>query len=134
MIPLPSPAACSAGLDPAGLIEPFRPAFPDMAAQEGAQGVSVVRVLLANDGAVLAVRLARSAGNAALDQDALVAARNSHFEPAFCHDVGVVGTYRFVVTFAIDSRTGASLASVGEPRWTGRYLDDLAPQSPPQHE
>lgn len=104
-----------------------------MAVQQGAQGVSVVRVLLAKDGAVLAVRVARSAGNAALDQDALAAARNSRFEPAFCHDAGVVGTYRFVVTFAVDPRTGAPLASVGEPRWTGRYLNDSG-RFPPQHQ
>lgn len=58
-----------------------RPSYPQSALDEGAEGQPRVSVDINPDGTVRSVTLTQSSGNAAIDQAAIEAARNSRFQP-----------------------------------------------------
>ena len=58
-----------------------RPSYPQSALAAGAEGQPMVSVDINPDGTVRSVTLTRSSGNAAIDQAAIQAARNSRFQP-----------------------------------------------------
>jgi protein TonB len=59
-----------------------RPAYPAAARQASAQGTTMLRVHIAEDGRVDDVQVQRSAGHPALDAAAMTAVRQWQFEPA----------------------------------------------------
>jgi protein TonB len=76
-----------------------QPDFPEIARQQGAAGVTKVKVSLSATGGVVAVSVYKSAGNAALDQAALAAARASSYTPEIENCVKVPGNYIFSADF-----------------------------------
>jgi TonB family protein len=78
------------------------PAYPDMAAQAGVEGVVTLWVYVRTDGSVADVQLYNSSGLSSLDQAALSAAWNTRWTPAQNNGmaVGVWTTlqYSFVLT------------------------------------
>ncbi|NMF84548.1 TonB family protein [Nodosilinea sp. P-1105] len=58
-----------------------RPSYPQSALNAGAEGQPMVNVDINPDGSVRNVTLTRSSGNAAIDQAAIQAARQSRFQP-----------------------------------------------------
>ena len=58
-----------------------RPSYPQSALAAGVEGQPMVSVDINPDGSVRSVTLTRSSGNAAIDQAAIQAARNSRFQP-----------------------------------------------------
>jgi protein TonB len=91
-------ACASADVD-ARLARPANPVRPTLAVAQGATGTALVEIKLSPSGTVLAARVAKSTGNAALDRAALEAARQSTFAPAIhqCEPTG--GSYRLSVEF-----------------------------------
>jgi TonB family protein len=63
-------------------------------------GTASVQVNLSATGAVLSATIAKSTGNAALDQAALLAAKQSTYKPEIKDCVPVAGAYLYRVDFA----------------------------------
>lgn len=59
-----------------------RPTYPPAARRAGAEGTTLLRVHVLDDGRIGQVQVERSAGHVALDQAAAEAVRKWHFEPA----------------------------------------------------
>ena len=59
-----------------------RPTYPPAARRAGAEGTTLLRVHVLDDGRIGEVRVERSAGHVALDEAAADAVRKWHFEPA----------------------------------------------------
>jgi protein TonB len=81
----PGAGGSSSGSDsstlPAGGYQ-VRPAYPDVARRMGAEGTTLLRIRILEDGAVGEVLVARSAGHPSLDEAAVEAVRRWRFEPA----------------------------------------------------
>jgi len=81
---------------PVKLVEPE---YPDICRKAGVEGKVFVQLLLDLDGHVMDARVAKSSGNAALDEAALVAGKQSLFTPAKQRDkpvrVWVIYPYSF---------------------------------------
>ena len=82
----PAPAAPS---EPSPHVPPTRldshnepPTYPERARRLGHEGEALVALLVATDGSVASVRIARSSGHRLLDAAALTAARRWRFDPA----------------------------------------------------
>ena len=75
------------------------PDYPDIARQQGAVGTTSVKVTLDPTGSVTDVSVYKSAGNAALDQAALKAARATAYTPDIVGCVKTAGSYIFEADF-----------------------------------
>jgi len=101
----PTPAAtpvrpsCAAPHVDARAIVKAEPDYPPLAQAQGAMGTASVRVSLSETGAVVGADIYKSTGNAALDREALKAARNSRYAPEVEDCQRVPGRYLFVVDF-----------------------------------
>jgi TonB family protein len=73
--------------------------YPQLAQAQGAIGTASVRVALSETGAVTGADIYKSSGNAALDREAIKAARNSRYAPEIEDCQKVPGRYLFVVDF-----------------------------------
>lgn len=100
--PTPTPApkpACAVPNADATTVQAVEPDYPDIARQQGAVGTAKVKVSLDAAGHVLEASIAKSAGNAALDQAAVKAARASTFAPEVVNCVKTAGSYYFSADF-----------------------------------
>ncbi|HTV74705.1 MAG TPA: TonB family protein [Candidatus Acidoferrales bacterium] len=97
--PAPTGPSCSEPHVGASTKNTVQPEYPEIAREQGAVGTTEVQVTLDERGGVVAVAVAQSSGNKALDEAALAAARASTFSPEIddCQPVG--GTYLFRADF-----------------------------------
>ncbi|GAC1543857.1 MAG: hypothetical protein NVS3B16_10880 [Vulcanimicrobiaceae bacterium] len=96
--PTPKPVCAVPNAD-ATTTRPVEPDYPDIARQQGAVGTANIKVSLDATGHVLDASIQKSAGNAALDQAALRAARASSFSPEIVNCVKTAGSYLFRADF-----------------------------------
>ncbi|MBC5804400.1 MAG: TonB family protein [Candidatus Eremiobacteraeota bacterium] len=73
--------------------------YPDIARQQGATGTAEVKVSLTAAGSVAGATIYKSAGNAALDQSAIAAAKEQTYTPDIVNCVPTAGNYLFQVDF-----------------------------------
>ncbi len=66
-----------------------KPEYPEMARRARIEGQTIVKVLVEVDGSVIDAQILKSSGNDALDEAALVAARQAKFSPARQKDIPV---------------------------------------------
>ncbi|MEO0102267.1 MAG: TonB family protein, partial [candidate division WOR-3 bacterium] len=66
-----------------------KPEYPEMARRAKIEGQTIVKVLVDIDGSVIDAQILKSSGNDALDEAALVAARQAKFSPAKQKDMPV---------------------------------------------
>lgn len=96
--PTPKPACNVPNVDPKPITK-VEPDYPELARQQGAAGVSNVRVTLDATGRVTNTKIEKSAGNQALDNEAMRAAKATSFSPEIRNCDKVPGDYLFVATF-----------------------------------
>lgn len=96
--PTPKPACANPNAD-ATTTQAVEPDYPDIARQQGAVGTTQVKVSLDAAGHVLDASVQKSAGNAALDQAAVKAAKASSFAPETVNCVKTAGSYIFRADF-----------------------------------
>ncbi len=95
----PKPA-CKTPYQDATVVNQAQPEYPDSARDLGLGEVQVaVTVTIAPDGSLQSATISQSAGNMALDQAALAAARQSTYAPKIVNCQPIVGSYYFKVTF-----------------------------------
>jgi protein TonB len=94
----PAPACAQPHLD-AATKNAVQPEYPEIAREQGASGIATVNVSLDAHGNVTAVSIAKSTGNAVLDQEALKAAKMSTFTPEVVDCKPIGGTYFFKADF-----------------------------------
>jgi protein TonB len=95
----PKPA-CKTPYQDATVVQQAQPEYPDQAREQGLGEVQVaVRVTIGPSGSLVNAAIAQSAGNMALDQAALAAARQSTYAPKIVNCEPVTGDYLFRVTF-----------------------------------
>lgn len=75
------------------------PAYPESAREAGATGSVVVDVFVDRFGSVKGTRIAKSAGNIALDSAARIAAARTRYRPAIVKCVIVEAHYLFYADF-----------------------------------
>jgi len=98
--PTPPPAPkCAVPNADATTTQAVEPDYPDIARQQGAVGTAKIKVSLDAAGHVLEATIQKSAGNAALDQAALKAAKASSFAPEVVNCVKTPGSYLFSADF-----------------------------------
>jgi TonB family protein len=73
--------------------------YPDIAREQGAIGTTVVKVTLDANGDVTDATIYKSAGNAALDQSAIKAAKATAYTPDIIDCVKTAGSYLFRAEF-----------------------------------
>jgi TonB family protein len=95
-------ASCSVPYRDAAAVKALTPAYPRMAAQQGAVGTALVRLELDARGAVGDATILRSSGNELLDGAALDAARKSIYRPEIFQCEQFPGTFVFHADFEID--------------------------------
>ena len=101
-VPTPTPTpkpVCAVPNADATTTNAAPPDYPDIARQQGAVGTTKVKVTLDAAGHVLDASVAKSAGNASLDQAAVKAARASTFAPEVVNCVKTAGSYLFSADF-----------------------------------
>lgn len=102
-VPTPTPTPkpqCAVPNAPAAIKgQAVEPDYPDIARQQGAVGSTSVKVTLDPAGSVSDVAVYKSAGNAALDQAALKAARSTAYTPEITNCVKTAGSYLFQADF-----------------------------------
>jgi len=76
-----------------------QPEYPEVAREQGAFGTVKVAVTLDEHGTVLSAAIAQSAGNAALDQEAIKAAKASSYSPEIVDCKPIGGVYLFRAVF-----------------------------------
>ncbi len=96
--PTPKPQCAVPNAD-ATTTQAVEPDYPDIARQQGAVGTTQVKVSLDATGHVLDASVNKSAGNQALDQAAMKAARASSFAPEVVNCVKTAGSYIFRADF-----------------------------------
>lgn len=96
--PTPKPVCAVPNAD-ASTTQAVEPDYPDIARQQGAVGTTQVKVSLDATGHVTDASIAKSAGNASLDQAAIKAARASSFSPEIVNCVKTAGSYIFRADF-----------------------------------
>lgn len=95
----PKPA-CKTPYQDATVVQQAQPEYPDSAREQGLGEVQVaVRVTIGPSGSLVNAAISQSAGNMALDQAALAAARQSTYAPKIVNCEAVTGDYLFRVTF-----------------------------------
>jgi protein TonB len=81
-------------------VQQAQPEYPDAAREQGLGEVQVaVKVTIGPSGSLVNATISQSAGNMALDQAALAAARQSTYAPKIVNCEPVTGDYLFRVTF-----------------------------------
>ena len=75
------------------------PDYPDIARQQGAVGTTSVKITLDASGNVVDATIAKSAGNASLDQAAIKAAKATAYTPDIINCVKTAGSYLFRADF-----------------------------------
>jgi protein TonB len=73
--------------------------YPEMAREQGAVGTTLVKVTLDANGVVTDASVYKSAGNAALDQSAIKAAKATSYTPDIVDCVKTAGSYLFKANF-----------------------------------
>lgn len=96
--PKPTPACANPNVD-ATTVNAAEADYPDIAREQGVVGSAAVKVTLDATGHVVDVSINKSAGNPALDQSALKAARASTYSPEIVNCVKTAGSYLFRVDF-----------------------------------
>jgi protein TonB len=95
----PKPA-CKTPFQDATVVQQAQPEYPDSAREQGLGEVQVaVRVTIGPSGSLVNATISQSAGNMALDQAALAAARQSTYAPKIVNCQPEQGDYLFRVTF-----------------------------------
>jgi periplasmic protein TonB len=95
----PKPA-CKTPYQDATVVQQAQPEYPDSAREQGLGEVQVaVKVTIGPSGSLENATISQSAGNMALDQAALAAARQSTYAPKIVNCEPVTGDYLFRVTF-----------------------------------
>ena len=95
----PKPA-CKTPYQDATVVQQAQPDYPDSARELGLGEVQVaVQVTIGPSGNLVDAKVSQSAGNMALDQAALSAARQSTYAPKIVNCQPVQGDYLFRVTF-----------------------------------
>ncbi len=79
--------------------EPAELDYPDIAREQGAVGTTLVKVSLDVAGNVTDASVYKSAGNAALDQAAIKAAKATSYTPDIVNCVKTPGSYLFKADF-----------------------------------
>jgi protein TonB len=97
--PTPTPKTCAQPHLDATTTQAVPPDYPEMARQQGAAGVSLVRVQLDASGHVLKADIYKSSGNFSLDQSAIQAAKASKYRPEVNDCVPTGGQYIFHADF-----------------------------------
>lgn len=102
--PVPTPAAtpkpqCAVPNADATTVNAAEAEYPDIARQQGVVGTAAVKVTLDATGHIQAAEISKSAGNAALDQSAVKAARASTYSPEVVNCLKSPGSYLFRVEF-----------------------------------
>ena len=97
--PTPKPACAVPNKDAAIKGQAADADYPEIAKEQGAVGTAVVKVTLSADGAVSATSINKSAGNAALDQSAIAAAKATSYNAETVNCVPTAGSYLFQVDF-----------------------------------
>jgi TonB family protein len=85
----------------ARFVHQAQPDYPEVAKAQNAEGTAVVFATIGPSGSVISTRIDQSTGNKLLDAAALVAARDSTFEPPMINGKPATETYRLVYTFAL---------------------------------
>gem|GEM_PF-3231853 len=90
------PPACEAPYRPAAMTHVVGPEIPTAAVAERLSGESLIKVFIADDGAVLQATVFRSSGSAVLDQAARAAAEKTTYAPeaVLCRPSGGFFMYR----------------------------------------
>lgn len=91
--------ACAVRYRDATATAPSAPDYPEMARQQGAQGVVLITVELNADGSVAEVTVYKSSGNSFLDGAALAAAQRSKYRAEIFRCERIPGTYIFHADF-----------------------------------
>jgi protein TonB len=97
--PSPRPACANPNMDASIKGEAVSPDYPEMAKEQGATGVTQVKVTLDENGSVESVSVYKSAGNAALDQAAMTAAKATSYTPEIVNCEKTAGSYIFRAEF-----------------------------------
>jgi protein TonB len=95
----PKPACANPNIE-ATTTNAVQPETPDIAREQGATGTTQVKVTLTPTGSVTSATVYKSSGNQALDNAAVMAAKQSTYAPAVENCVKVPGDYIFRVDFA----------------------------------
>src|SRR5260370_15999182 len=92
-------SVCGTQAAPAAISVPVPADYPRIAAEQNSSGTALVRVDLADTGAIRNATLFESSGNELLDRAALLAARQQTYSPQIvgCQPVG--GSYLITVAF-----------------------------------
>lgn len=98
--PTPPPAKCATPYQEATVVNPVSPEYPESAKAMGLGAVTVlVRVTVGASGALQAASIDQSSQNSAIDRAALVAARQSTYQPKIVNCTKVADDYIFRATF-----------------------------------
>jgi protein TonB len=97
--PTPKPQCANPNQDAAIKGTAVSPDYPDIARQQGAVGTTQVKVTLDANGTPVDVSVYKSSGNAALDNSALKAAKETEYEPDIINCVKTPGAYLFRADF-----------------------------------
>jgi periplasmic protein TonB len=95
----PAPPACAQPHVDPSTKNPVQPEYPEVAREQGAFGTAKVAVTLDAHGTVVSAVIAQSAGNAALDQEAIKAAKASTYSPEIVDCKPIGGVYLFRAVF-----------------------------------
>lgn len=96
--PTPRPACANPNAD-AIATDKVTPDMPEIARQMGATGTAQIKVTLDEKGHVTDASVFKSTNNRALDNAALLAAKQSKYAPETRNCVAVTGSYLYTVTF-----------------------------------
>ena len=91
--------AQTAGSADAKIIGTVTAEYPELARGQGIKGTALVQVDLLSSGEIAEVSIAKSTGNRWLDEAALRAAREAHFDAETRDGKRVAGTYLLEVRF-----------------------------------
>ncbi len=97
--PTPKPACAVPNKDASIKGQAADADYPEIAKEQGAVGTAVVKVTLSADGSVSATSISKSAGNPALDQSAIAAAKATSYNAETVNCVPTAGSYLFQVDF-----------------------------------
>jgi protein TonB len=97
--PTPKPQCANPNADASIKGTAVEPEYPDIAREQGATGVTQVKVTLDATGAVTDATVYKSAGNQALDNEAVKAAKATQYVPDIVNCVKTAGSYIFRAEF-----------------------------------
>lgn len=97
--PTPTPRACAQPHADAVMTQGVEPEYPEIARQQGAVGVTQVKVDLDPKGNVVGASVYKSSGSPILDREAMKAARASRYRAEVENCVAVGGSYLFRAEF-----------------------------------